>query len=168
MESLDSVIEDGNGDSMELHEMIAEWEREAIIERTRNGRLQRYKDECWAGGNVPYGYAYDKETRKLIIDEVEARIVRRIYSEYSQGKTLYGICEGLNKDKVPGRGKNCQGWRQTAVRQVLVNPMYKGIQIVNRHAHISDITSHEHSAHNPEMKTSCPTHTTMPCYVEIS
>jgi site-specific DNA recombinase len=89
---------------------------------------------------VPYGYVYNKATKKPIINEVEARIVRRIYSEYSEGKTLYGICEGLNKDKVPGRGKNCQGWRQTAVRQVLINPMYKGIQIVNRHAHISDIS----------------------------
>ena len=119
--------------------MIAEWERETIIERTRNGRLQRYRDGCWAGGKVPYGYVYNKATKKLVIDEIEARIVRRIYSEYSEGKTLYGISEGLNKDKVPGRGKNCQGWRQTAVRQVLINPMYKGNQIVNRHAHISDI-----------------------------
>jgi len=119
--------------------MIAEWERDAIVERTRSGRLQRYRDGCWAGGKVPYGYGYNKPTKKLVIGEVEARIVRRIYSEYSEGKTLYGISEGLNKDKVPGRGKNCQGWRQTAVRQVLINPMYKGTQIVNRHAHISDI-----------------------------
>jgi site-specific DNA recombinase len=119
--------------------MIAEWEREAIIERTKNGRLQRYREGCWAGGKAPYGYAYDKETRKLVIDESEARIVRRIYSEYSEGKTLYAICEALNQDKVPGRGKNCKGWRQTAVRQVLLNPIYKGTQIVNRHAHISDI-----------------------------
>ena len=72
--------------------MIAEWERETIIERTRNGRLQRYKDGCWAGGKVPYGYAYDKTTKKLVINEAEARIVRRIFSEYSEGKTLYGIC----------------------------------------------------------------------------
>jgi len=119
--------------------MIAEWERENIIERTRNGRLQRYKDGCWAGGKAPYGYVHNKATKKLAINEIEARIVRRLYSEYSEGKTLYGICEGLNKDKVPGRGKNCKGWRSTAVRQVLLNPMYKGTQIVNRHAHISDI-----------------------------
>ena len=73
--------------------MIAEWERENIIERTRNGRLQRYKDGCWAGGKAPYGYVYNKATKKLAINEIEARIVRRLYSEYSEGKTLYGICD---------------------------------------------------------------------------
>jgi len=119
--------------------MIAEWEREAIIERTKSGRLQRYKDGCWAGGSVIYGYAYNKGTKKLAIDEAEARIVRRIYSEYREGKTLNGISEGLNKDKVPGRTKASQGWRQTVVRDILLNPMYKGTQIVNRHARISNI-----------------------------
>ncbi len=137
-ESVDTST--GTGKMMfQMFGMIAEWERDAIVERTRNGRLQRYRDGCWAGGKVPFGYVYNKATKKLLINEVEARIVTRIYSEYGEGKTLYGICEGLNKDKVPGRGKNCKGWRQTAVRQVLINPMYKGIQIVNRHAHISDI-----------------------------
>jgi site-specific DNA recombinase len=119
--------------------MIAEWERDAIVERTKSGRLQRYKDGCWAGGSVIFGYAYNKGTKKLITDEMEARIIRRIYSEYREGKTLNGISEGLNKDKVPGRTKNSQGWRQTVVRDILLNPMYKGTQIVNRHARISNI-----------------------------
>jgi DNA invertase Pin-like site-specific DNA recombinase len=119
--------------------MIAEWERESIIERTKSGRLQRYKDGCFAGGNVPFGYTHDKAIRKLVIDEVKARIVRRIYAEYREGKTLYGISEGLNRDKVPGRTKNCKGWRPTAVRDILLNPMYKGTQIVNRHARVSQL-----------------------------
>lgn len=119
--------------------MIAEWERDSIVERTRNGRLQRYRAGQWAGGPVPYGYLHNKATRKLEIDETEARIVRRMYQEYANGKSLHGIGEGLNGDKVPARGKNSCGWKQTAVRQVLINQMYKGTQIVNRHAHISDI-----------------------------
>ncbi|HEY90512.1 MAG TPA: recombinase family protein [Dehalococcoidia bacterium] len=119
--------------------MIAEWERDNIIERTRSGRIQRYRDGCWAGGKPPYGYAYNKATRKLVVDETEARVVRRIYSEYGRGKALSGISEGLNRDKIPGRSKNCKGWRSTAVRQVLLNPTYEGTQIVNRHTHISDI-----------------------------
>ena len=42
--------------------MIAEWERDAIIERTKSGRLQRYKDGCFAGGTIPFGYIHNKET----------------------------------------------------------------------------------------------------------
>ncbi len=135
-ESVDTST--GTGKMMfQMFGMIAEWERDTIIERTRSGTLQRYRDGCWAGGKAPFGYVYNKVTRKLAIDESGARIVRRIYSEYGEGKTLYGISEGLNKDKVPGRGKTCKGWRQTAVREVLINPLYKGNQIVNRHAHIT-------------------------------
>ncbi len=119
---------------------IAEWERESIIERTRNGRIQRYRDGCWAGGKPPYGNSYDKATRKLVINESEARIVRRMYSEYAAGKTLFGISQALNRDSIPARTKKGRGWWQTAVRQVLLNPVYKGTEVVNRHAHISLIS----------------------------
>jgi len=117
--------------------MVSEWERSAIAERTRNGKLQRYKDGCWAGGKAPYGYSRDKETRKLVINESEARVVKRMYSEYADGKSLFAISLGLNQDHIPPRAKRSQGWWQTAVRQVLLNPVYKGTEVVNRHAHIS-------------------------------
>jgi site-specific DNA recombinase len=119
--------------------MVAEWERETIIERTSNGKLQRFKSGCWAGGKVAFGYAYDKSTKKLVVDENNARIIRRIFSEYADGKTLYGISDRLNKDKIPARGKNSPGWRQTAIRQILINPAYKGMAVVHRYSHISDI-----------------------------
>jgi site-specific DNA recombinase len=119
--------------------MVAEWEREAIIERTSNGKLQRFKEGCWAGGKTPFGYAYDKATKKLVVDENNARTIRRIFYEYADGKTLYGISDRLNKDKIPARGKNSPGWRQTAIRQVLINPTYKGMAVVHRYSHISDI-----------------------------
>ncbi len=125
----------------QLFGMVAEWDRANIVERTRNGRLQRYKEGCWAGGKAPYGYSYDKTTRKLVINENEARVVKRMYSEYADGKSLFGISQSLNRDHIPGRTKNSQGWWQTAVRQVLLNPVYKGTEVVNRHAHISLINT---------------------------
>jgi site-specific DNA recombinase len=120
--------------------MVSEWERSAITERTRNGKLQRFKDGCWAGGKAPYGYSRDKETRKLVINETESRIVKRMYSEYVDGKSLFAISQGLNQDHIPPRARRSQGWWQTAVRQVLLNPVYKGTEVVNRHAHISLIS----------------------------
>ena len=46
--------------------LVSEWERDNIIERTKAGRLQRYKEGKWAGGPVPFGYDYDRETKKLV------------------------------------------------------------------------------------------------------
>jgi len=125
----------------QLFGMVAEWDRANIVERTRNGKLQRYKEGSWAGGKAPYGYARNKETRKLVINESEARIVKRMYAEYVDGKSLFAISQGLNQDHIPPRAKRSQGWWQTAVRQVLLNPCYKGSEVVNRHAHISLINS---------------------------
>ena len=73
----------------------------------------------------------------MIINESEARIVKRMYSEYAEGKSLFGISRSLNKDRIPARSKHSQGWWQTSVRQVLLNPVYKGTEVVNRHSHIS-------------------------------
>jgi len=125
----------------QLFGMVAEWDRANVVERCKNGRLQRYKSGCWGGGKSPYGYSYNKETRKLIINESEARIVRRIYAEYVDGKSLFAISLGLNQDHIPPRAKRSQGWWQTAVRQLMLNPVYKGTEVVNRHAHISLINS---------------------------
>jgi site-specific DNA recombinase len=139
-ESVDTSTPTGKM-AFSLFGVVSEWDRANIVERTRNGRLQRYKEGCWGGGKSPYGYSYDKKTRKLIINESEARVVRRMYSEYVNGKSLFAISQGLNQDHIPPRAKRSQGWWQTAVRQVLLNPVYRGTEVVNRHAHISLINS---------------------------
>jgi len=119
--------------------LAAEWEREAIIERTKAGRLQRYKEGYWAGGKPIYGYEYNKDTKKLAINKSEARVVRRIFEKYNSGSSLAAVANMLNKDRIKPRYENGKGWRPTAVRNILVNPAYKGTLIVNRHLNISDI-----------------------------
>jgi hypothetical protein len=66
-------------------------------------------------------------------------VVLRIFKTYRDGKSLYHIADALNNDAVKARSASGKGWRPTAIRNVLVNPMYKGQLIVNRHLHISDI-----------------------------
>lgn len=113
--------------------LVSEWERDAIIERTRAGRLQRYKEGRWGPGRPPYGYKYDKETKKLDINESEARIVCLVYNEYAAGKSMVKIANMLNEQGIPPRRKDGKGWRNGSVRDILFNPVYKGTQIVNIH-----------------------------------
>jgi len=124
---------------LQLIGTISEWEREAIIERTRSGRIQRYKAGCWAGGKSPYGYSYNSKTRKLVINEAEAVIVRRIFQEYNAGKSMVYIANMLNEEHVPPRYRTGKGWRMSAVRDIIINPTYKGTQYVNHHLHISKL-----------------------------
>ena len=123
----------------QLFGMIAEWERETIIERTRSGRIQRYKEGCWACGKPPYGYSYDKVSRKLVINEDQAKIVRFIFNEYNSGKSLTAVNEILDAERIPTiRGKE-RGWIDAGIRFILINPVYKGTLIVNRKCHITNI-----------------------------
>lgn len=120
--------------------LVAQWERESIIERTKSGRMQRYLQGCWAGGTVPFGYNYDKGTKKLVLNEDTGRIIRRIYTDYNDGKSLSAIAAILNEEKVHVRSKKGKGWRPTSIRQILINPAYRGTQVVNRHSNMSNIT----------------------------
>jgi site-specific DNA recombinase len=119
--------------------LTAEWERESIIARTTTGRLQRLKEGHWAGGPAPYGYDYDSKTKNLVINEVEADIVRMVYNLYASGKSLGSIAEHLNKALISPRGKTSKGWYRTGIREILINPAYKGEIITNRRCHITDI-----------------------------
>jgi len=119
--------------------LTAEWERESIRERTQTGHLQRSKEGCWANGPAPYGYDYNKDTRHLVINESEAQIVRKIYDLYASGKFLGAIADQLNKELIRPRSKTGRGWHSTGIRQVLINPAYKGEALVNRHSHIGDV-----------------------------
>jgi site-specific DNA recombinase len=123
----------------QLFGMIAEWERETIIERVRSGRIQRYKEGCWACGRPPFGYTYDKVSRKLIINEEQAKIIRFIFNGYNSSKSLTATNKILDNEGIPTiRGKK-RGWIDSGIRFILINPIYKGTLIVNRKCHITHI-----------------------------
>jgi site-specific DNA recombinase len=119
--------------------LTAEWEREAMIERTRGGRLQRYKEGRWGPGNVLYGYRYNRETKKLMIDQEQAKVVHRIFDLYSLGKSMSAICNILNDELIRTRTRRAKGWHSGAVRDIIVNPSYKGRQLLGRNSHISKL-----------------------------
>lgn len=119
--------------------LVSEWERENIVERTKAGRLQRYKEGCWAGGRTPYEYSYNTQTKKLVINMTQASIVRRIFEMYSTGKSMAYIANALNSEKVPPRFDTGKGWRVSAVRDILANPIFQGTQYVHHGLHVSKL-----------------------------
>lgn len=64
---------------------FAQLERENIRERTRMGMKERVKSGLWmGGGNIPFGYDYDKKQGILVPNE-DAETVRKIYDLYIKG-----------------------------------------------------------------------------------
>jgi len=75
---------------------VAQWERETIVERTKDAlRAKRERGEK-TGGDVPFGY--DEIDGKLIPNEKEQRIIELIKRLRSKGYGLKRIARFLNEN----------------------------------------------------------------------
>ncbi|MFZ5633202.1 MAG: recombinase family protein [Bacillota bacterium] len=105
---------------------IAEYEREKIRDRMVRGKNQKARQGGIPIGFYAYGYVYDQETGEIHVDEDEAVVVKNIYTWFiSEDIGMNGIAKRLNVAGTPTRkGKGV--WHRNVIRQILVNPVYKG------------------------------------------
>ncbi len=105
---------------------VAEYEREKIKERMVRGKFQKAQQGGIPTGFYVYGYTYEKETGQVSINKDEADVVKKIYNWYvSEDIGISGVAARLNDMGVPTR-KRRGFWHRQVVRQILVNPVYKG------------------------------------------
>jgi len=126
-----------------LRGLVGQLYREDIAHKVRRGQAGRIKNGLHAGG-LTYGYAHVLGAPgKRVIVEDEARVVRRIFGEYADGRTPRDIAHRLNKDGVPpprGRTWNASTINGNAQRGtgLLQNELYAGRLIWNRVRMIKD------------------------------
>ena len=104
--------------------VFAELERNMTSERVSAVMLSRANDGVWNGGKVPFGYAYDKNTKQFSIIEDEAQVVLHIYDLYESVKSLTTVAKTLNEKGV--RSRTGKPWNPTTIRTMLTNPFYAG------------------------------------------
>ena len=80
-----------------------------------------------------FGYKKSIEDKhKLVINESQARIIKRIYEEYSTGKPIAEIARKLNSEKIPSPNNNKNNgetrykWRTDTLKKMLSNKVYLG------------------------------------------
>lgn len=83
------------------------------------------------GGNaIPYGYKLDEKTRKLVIDEEPAQLIRAIYDMYLYGKDGKEMGYRAISNELFRLGiKSPRGsdrWDASVIKNILTNPVYKG------------------------------------------
>lgn len=97
---------------MSLFSTMAVIERENIIERTKSGKIDKMKGgELDYTDNPPFGYR--KENKKIVINEEEAVLIRKVYEEYVSGLSM-SVIAMTNKIHV------------SKVARILSNPVYCG------------------------------------------
>lgn len=107
---------------VDIIQRIAQLESEQIGERVYMGMKQKASMGGILGFNAPFGYKFNN--RKLEIVEEEARIVKQIFDQYRNGRTLREIVRFLNSSGIKTKKNN--RWSIWAVRRILKNPVYTG------------------------------------------
>jgi len=133
-EGADTRKSGGNGKMvLTLYGQFAEMEHDRISERVTDFRRHLANKGQWSSGRPPFGYRFCKETKQLVIYDLEAEAIRFVFAQYTQPKAIgiIRLAELLNKSKyMPprifrGNPKN-QCWTQTTIRHILTHPAYRG------------------------------------------
>ena len=79
----------------------AQFERETMIDRIVDGLIKKVKNGySLCGARPSYGYNRPKHQEIQSINEEEAKVVRRVFNLYKDGKTLTEICNILNGENI--------------------------------------------------------------------
>lgn len=87
-----------------LFASLAEFDRDLIVEKLKRGRTARVASGKWiGGGNIPYGYRYDKTSGTLVVVPEEAAKINelfRLYIEEKMSPQKIADCLGFKSDRI--------------------------------------------------------------------
>jgi site-specific DNA recombinase len=125
-------------ESSEIHtifnSLAASFERRRARQRTYDALRRRAEAGAVTGGRV-YGYRNERDAKgyvRRVIHEVEADVVRRIFTLYAEGDGLTRIAKRLNADGAPPPRAGTGSWAPTAVREIIRRDLYAGVVVWNR------------------------------------
>jgi DNA invertase Pin-like site-specific DNA recombinase len=101
---------------------FAQFEREVIGERIRDKVAASRARGIWMGGFVPLGY--DARDRKLLVNEVEAALVRRIFDGFVQTESGTKLVQALRAEGATT--KRGRAFTKSDIYRVLSNRTYLG------------------------------------------
>ena len=107
-----------------LYSAFAQGESESISENMKGGLQMKMKRGEYIGNPKCYGYDWNKETKELVINKEQMKIVKRIFEEYASGKGATTIAKNLNKDGIPSPLN--KKWIGESVLGILHNEKYVG------------------------------------------
>ena len=122
----ENIADDPSGILMEsVLEGMAEYYSAELALKIKRG-MDINGEKCLVtGGGTALGYRIDKNTKKYVIDEATAPVVKRIFEMYAEGATVADICRYMNSHGVKtSRGNE---FNKNSLRKMLMNRRYIGV-----------------------------------------
>ncbi len=116
---------------MTIMAALAQQESESLSANVRLGiQFRNQQGMVRVNHNWFLGYTKD-ENGKLVIVPEEAAVVKRIYAEYLDGKSLLQIKRGLEADGILNGAKH-KKWHESNIKQILTNEKYIGDALLQK------------------------------------
>lgn len=129
---------------------LAQEESRTISENCKWG-IQRRMEQGYVRANTTKFIGYDRDDNvNLIINAEQAKIVKRIYKEYLDGRTVDYIARGLESDEI----KNWEdkvNWLPGTIDKILMNEKYKGDALLQK-TYTVDYLSKKRSRNEGQVK----------------
>lgn len=92
----------GNKKARQINGLINEWYLEDLSDNIKSTLYSKRKNGEFVGSFAPYGYLVDPDNKNhLVIDEVAAPVVKRIFDMYIHGSGYISIAKTLNNESIP-------------------------------------------------------------------
>ncbi len=138
---------------VDMIQRLAQLESEQIGERTHMGMREKAETledategKRTMGFTPPFGYRLENGALKE--NEEELPVVKRMFDEYAEGRTVDEICWSLNREGILTRRGN--PWNKRNMSTILHNPVYAGFMrwedVLIRHPAAVAVTSEEFNA----------------------
>ncbi len=149
----DGLVSDEENAKLGIHlrGLINEMYLDDLSKKTKRG-LEGQKLRGFSAGETVYGYRtkpvgelkfnkrgharYDGKVH--VIDADEAEVVRRVFNEFTTGKSLHKIAAVLNTDKIPTKQGKSGGWNTSSLSRILKNEKYTGQWIWRKQKRVRD------------------------------
>ena len=126
---------------------FAQFEREVTGERIRDKIAASKRRGMWMGGNVPVGYLVND--RKLVVNELQAGVVRSIFARYREVGSVVELVDALEREGyrtqitigATGQMRGGVPYSRGMLYRLLTNPVYRGMI-----AHKRELFTGEHEA----------------------
>ena len=109
-------------------EGMAEYFSAELAVKVRRGMKESFLKGNYLGGKPTYGYRIIEQ--KYAIDEVEAKIVRRVFDDYHKGKRSADIIRELKEEGIKTKGGVY--FHKSSLMKMLVNKKYIGTLVFDR------------------------------------
>ena len=106
-----------------MYEGMDEYYSLNLSENVKRGKKEK-AERGEHNGNPPFGYDYDRNLKRLIVNDEKAKIVKLIYNMFIENQNLRQIAITLNNlDIKPMRGNE---WGTKTLKLILTNKSYIG------------------------------------------